>query len=69
LLAATEIVRSVIQGITRPTGHKFKVTAKGGDRSKRFVQWPMLKMFANYILLTMASRRIGFPRRARPKFA
>jgi cellulose synthase (UDP-forming) len=60
LLAATEIVRSVFQGITKPTGHKFKVTAKGGDRGKRFVQWPMLNVFANYIVLTTAAVILAF---------
>ena len=37
-----------------PKGHKFQVTAKGGDRSKRFVQWPMLIRFALYLFLTIA---------------
>jgi cellulose synthase (UDP-forming) len=60
LLAATEIVRSVVQGLAKPTGHKFKVTAKGGDRSKLFVQWPMLKIFANYFILTAASVVLAF---------
>jgi cellulose synthase (UDP-forming) len=60
LLAATEILRSVAQGLIRPTGHKFKVTAKGGDRSKLFVQWPMLRIFVNYFLLTAASVILAF---------
>jgi cellulose synthase (UDP-forming) len=60
LLAATEIVRSVVQGLIRPTGHKFKVTAKGGDRSRLFVQWPMLRIFANYFILTAVSIILAF---------
>ena len=45
LLAATSIVKAVWQGLTKPQGQKFVVTAKGGDRSKRFVQTRMLATF------------------------
>jgi cellulose synthase (UDP-forming) len=44
----------VIIGLFKPQGHKFKVTAKGGDRSKRLVQWPMLRIFLVYLALTVA---------------
>jgi cellulose synthase (UDP-forming) len=54
LLGATEIVRSVAIGLAKPQGHKFKVTAKGGDRATRFVQWPMLRIFLGYLALTGA---------------
>jgi cellulose synthase (UDP-forming) len=54
LLCATEIVRSVVAGLVKPKGHKFKVTAKGGDRNTRFVQWPMLRIFGGYIAFTAA---------------
>jgi cellulose synthase (UDP-forming) len=54
LLAATQIVRAVGHGLIKPKGHKFHVTAKGGDRSKRFVQWPLLKLFLLYLALTVA---------------
>jgi len=30
------------------------VTAKGGDRSKRLVQWPLLRVFLVYLALTVA---------------
>lgn len=53
LLAATQIVKAVAHGLIKPTGHKFHVTAKGGDRSRRFVQWPMLKLFAALLALTV----------------
>jgi cellulose synthase (UDP-forming) len=54
LLCAVEIVRSVFAGLIRPKGHKFKVTAKGGDRSREFVQWPILRVFMYFIWFTAA---------------
>ena len=54
LLAATDIVKAVYQGLTKPKGQKFVVTAKGGDRSKRFVQTPLLTLFLTYLTLTIA---------------
>jgi cellulose synthase (UDP-forming) len=54
LLAATQIVKAVAHGLLKPKGHKFHVTAKGGDRSRRFVQWPLLRLFAAFLVLTIA---------------
>jgi cellulose synthase (UDP-forming) len=54
LLAATDIVKAVYQGLTKPKGQKFVVTAKGGDRSKRIVQTPLLAIFLTYLILTIA---------------
>lgn len=54
LLVANDIAKSVIVGLFKPQGHKFKVTAKGGDRTKRFIQWPMLRVFLAYLGLTVA---------------
>jgi cellulose synthase (UDP-forming) len=54
LLVATDIAKSVIVGLSKPQGHKFQVTPKGGDRSKRMVQWPMLRIFLVYLALTVA---------------
>lgn len=54
LLAASQIARAVAHGVIKPKGHKFQVTAKGGDRSKRFVQWPLLRVFLTYLVLTIA---------------
>jgi cellulose synthase/poly-beta-1,6-N-acetylglucosamine synthase-like glycosyltransferase len=52
-LCATEVVKAVVSGLFRPKGQKFKVTAKGGDRSQRIVQWPVLRIFLFYLLLNM----------------
>jgi len=54
LLVATDIAKSVIVGLFKPRGHKFKVAAKGGDRSKHKVQWPLLRIFLVYLGLTIA---------------
>jgi len=54
LLAASQIVKALAHGLIKPKGHKFRVTAKGGDRSRRFVQWPLLKVFLVYLALTVA---------------
>jgi cellulose synthase (UDP-forming) len=54
LLGATDITRSVFIGLFRPQGHKFDVTAKGGDRTKGFVQWRMLRIFIAYLALNVA---------------
>jgi cellulose synthase (UDP-forming) len=53
LLVATDIAKSVIVGLFKPQGHKFQVTAKGGDRSKGFVQWRMLRIFMVYLAITV----------------
>ncbi|WP_072370908.1 glycosyltransferase [Hyphomicrobium sp. NDB2Meth4] len=53
LLVANDIAKSVLVGLFKPQGHKFEVTAKGGDRSKGFVQWKMLRMFLAYLIITV----------------
>jgi cellulose synthase (UDP-forming) len=53
LLAAAQITRAVAHGLVKPKGHKFHVTAKGGDRSRRFVQWPLMRIFLIYLALTI----------------
>jgi cellulose synthase/poly-beta-1,6-N-acetylglucosamine synthase-like glycosyltransferase len=52
LLAATPILHSAIIGLCRPAGHKFKVTAKGGDRTASFIQWPVLRIILGYFGVT-----------------
>ncbi len=60
LLCASEVLKAVVAGLLRPEGQKFKVTAKGGDRSKKFVQWPMLRIFLAYLGLTVAGIASAF---------
>lgn len=58
LIAAPEIIKAVLAGLLKPQGQKFHVTAKGGDRGRRFVEWPLLRIFGALLLLTIAS--IGY---------
>lgn len=53
LIAAPAILKSVAIGLLRPWNQKFKVTAKGGDRSKRFIEWPLLRFFFTLLTLTL----------------
>ncbi len=58
IIAAPEVIKAVVIGLAKPQGQKFKVTAKGGDRGRRFVEWPLLRFFGALLLLTVAS--IGY---------
>ena len=65
LLAAREILTAVAIGLFRPKGQKFKVTAKGGDRSKTVIQWRMLITFAAFLALTILGIVVAFGGTAR----
>ncbi|MCB2080574.1 MAG: glycosyltransferase, partial [Novosphingobium sp.] len=60
LLSAREIIAGFFIGIFRPKGHSFKVTAKGGDRSKLVVQWQMMAWFGLLLTLTLGGVVITF---------
>lgn len=53
ILGATEIVKAVWAGLTRREGHAFKVTTKGGDRTRTVVQWPLMRPLAIIFGLTL----------------
>lgn len=53
LLGAREITKAVLIGLLRPKNQKFKVTAKGGDRTKVVVQWPLLLPMLVVFVLTV----------------
>ena len=53
VLTMFEINRAVFAGLLRPEGQKFKVTAKGGERSRRIVQWVMMRRFGALMLMTV----------------
>ncbi|WP_127142774.1 glycosyltransferase family 2 protein [Pelagibacterium montanilacus] len=59
LVGSVEITRGVYTGLLRPHGQKFKVTMKGGDRTRVIVQWPILRRFAVLFLLTFGGLLIG----------
>ncbi|WP_207538714.1 glycosyltransferase [Sabulicella rubraurantiaca] len=52
VLGAREISGAVMAGLLKPKGHKFKVTAKGGDRNRVVVQWPVLRPLLVLFMLT-----------------
>lgn len=53
LIAAWPITRAAAMGLLTKGPHKFRVTAKGGDRTRTIVQWPMMKPFAVLFTLTV----------------
>lgn len=54
ILGALEITKAVIIGLARPKNQKFKVTAKGGDRTKVVIQWPIMRPLLWVFVLTIA---------------
>jgi cellulose synthase (UDP-forming) len=60
LLAAPSILRATAAGLLRPKGQKFKVTAKGGDRGKRVIQWPMMRTYLILLVTTLAGIVVSF---------
>ncbi|WP_286131202.1 glycosyltransferase [Loktanella sp. 5RATIMAR09] len=59
LVGAIPITRAAFSGLLRPKGHKFVVTAKGGDRSKIVVQWYFMMPFLILTVLTVIGLLIG----------
>ena len=59
ILGAIPISRAAIVGLFKPQGHPFKVTAKGGDRSKIVIQWSLLAPYLGLIVLTVGGLLIG----------
>src|SRR5205085_12055940 len=60
LLAAHTVLRAVVAGLLKPVGQKFKVTTKGGNRDKLFVEWSLLKLLLGYLILTIVAVISGF---------
>ncbi|WP_082652813.1 glycosyltransferase [Aureimonas sp. AU12] len=60
VIATPAIIKAVFVGLARPKGQKFKVTAKGGDRDLRFVEWPLLRIFAALIALNLSAITYAF---------
>lgn len=52
LLAARDILTAAFVGLVKPQGQKFKVTAKGGDRSRMIIQWGTMRFFLLLLGLT-----------------
>jgi cellulose synthase (UDP-forming) len=60
LIGAHTILKAVGAGLLNPVGQKFKVTAKGGDRDVRFVEWSLLRVLLVYLVLTIISVFVAF---------
>lgn len=54
LLAAWPVTKAVVLGLSSPGPHRFKVTAKGGDRTRVVVQWGLMRPFLVLGGLTLA---------------
>ncbi|MGF6312010.1 cellulose synthase (UDP-forming) [Bradyrhizobium sp. i1.8.4] len=59
-IAAPAVLKAVVTGLARPQGHKFKVTAKGGDRNRRFIEWPLLRLYGAALLVTLFAIAYAF---------
>jgi cellulose synthase (UDP-forming) len=59
-IALPAVLKAVATGLLKPLGHKFKVTAKGGDRDQRFIEWPLLKLYGTVLAITLAGIMYAF---------
>jgi cellulose synthase (UDP-forming) len=55
LLIAFHATKAAALGLLKPKGHKFQVTAKGGDRSRVVVQWTIMRPFVLLLALTLGA--------------
>jgi cellulose synthase (UDP-forming) len=54
ILTMPEAIRATLSGLLKPRGQTFKVTAKGGQRDRIVVQWPIIWRFGLLAGLTLA---------------
>ncbi len=59
VLAAISVSRAAVTGLLKPQGHGFRVTAKGGDRSRKVVQWQVMMPFLILLGLTVLGLSLG----------
>lgn len=59
-IALLPILKAVATGLLKPQGHNFKVTAKGGDRDQRFVEWPLVAIYGTILAITLAAIAYAF---------
>jgi cellulose synthase (UDP-forming) len=60
LIATPTILKAAAIGLFGHRDQKFKVTAKGGDRSKRFVEWGPLQFFGGLAIASLLAIAIFF---------
>jgi len=59
ILTMPEAIRATLSGLLKPRGQAFKVTAKGGQRDRIVVQWPIIWRFGLLAGLTIAGMLYG----------
>ena len=59
-IALPAVLKAVATGLLKPLGQKFKVTAKGGKRDQRFVEWPLLKIYGTVLAITLTGIAYAF---------
>ena len=59
-IALSTVLKAVVTGLLKPRGHKFKVTAKGGNRDQRFIEWPLLIIYGTILTITLAGIAFAF---------
>ncbi|WP_108515323.1 glycosyltransferase [Bradyrhizobium algeriense] len=59
-IAAPAVLRAVVAGLVKPRGHKFSVTAKGGNRSQKFVEWSLLRLYGSALFVTLLGIAYAF---------
>ncbi|WFU39310.1 glycosyltransferase [Bradyrhizobium sp. CB82] len=60
LVAAPAVLKAITTGLLKPKGHKFRVTAKGGERGRKFVEWPLLRLYGTALVVTLAGIAYAF---------
>lgn len=68
LLIAPEIVAASCHTLLFPGERPFKVTAKGGDRSRTVIHWKLLSRFAVVLLLTVGGMLFSYASPLAPTF-
>jgi cellulose synthase (UDP-forming) len=59
VLTMPAALKATLTGLLQPHGHSFKVTAKGGNRGRVLVQWPLIARFGLLLGLTIAGMLYG----------
>ena len=68
LLIAPEVVAASCHTLLYPGERPFKVTAKGGDRSRTVIHWKLLSRFAVVLLLTVGGMLFSYGSPLAPTF-
>ena len=58
LISAPSVLKAIVSGLLRPKDRKFKVTAKGGDRSRGFVEWGLIRLYGSLLAFNVLGMAI-----------